>query len=110
VVARESQELMNLFKQGSYFKGHTKHFDEQFKDVDWSHARESVGMEKCDDWEAVVNEAGQDTTPAKHANMCMIPSNKGTQRNSMEAELYSNCKDVDGGKKSSMDNNQVGKQ
>jgi hypothetical protein len=52
-------------------------------------------MEKCDD-EAVVNEAGQAATPAKHANVCMIPSNGRTKKNSMEVESYAICKDVYG--------------
>jgi hypothetical protein len=89
VVARESEELMNLFKQGPSFKEHTKHFDVQFEDVDQSHTRECVGMEKCDDWKVVVNEAGQDAMPTKHTNVCVIPSNERTQWNSMGFESYS---------------------
>jgi regulator of replication initiation timing len=69
VVARESEELMNLFKQGPSLKEHARHFvtDEQFEDVDQSHARESVGMENCDDWKAARSEARQDAMPAKHS-------------------------------------------
>jgi hypothetical protein len=55
----------------------------------------AVGMEKCDD-EAVVNEAGQAATPAKHANVRVIPSDERTKKNSMEFELYAICKDVYG--------------
>jgi hypothetical protein len=43
VVARESEELMNLFKQGPSFREPTKHFDKQFEDVDWSHATQGRG-------------------------------------------------------------------
>jgi hypothetical protein len=55
-----------------------------------------VGMEKCDAWKAVVNEAEQDAMPAKHANVRVIPSNEKTQWNSMEFESSLICKDNNG--------------
>jgi hypothetical protein len=52
------QMISHLFTknlQGPLFKESSRHFvtDEEFEEVEWSHAREIVGVENCGVWHSV---------------------------------------------------------